>query len=240
MYAVELLHNRKQIINIIYMKQALNMAEKVLLLSFIFTLLLLAARAVYYHSHMYMFYPWNLLLAAVPVFFSRRLTKINTVNLKSIAFFMGWLLFFPNAPYLLTDVLHFRQRAGIPLWYDLLLVLSAAWAGLAACFTSLLQVEAFITRLTGKKPGAAVIAVLLFATSSGIYLGRFLRYNSWDVFVKPLRLTGLAAQYILVPFNHIKAWAFSAICTALLLLIYNTIKALPLLFTTGQTANNVE
>jgi len=210
------------------------------MLSVIFTLLLLAARAVYYHSHMYMFYPWNLFLAVVPVFFSRQLNKTNKLSLKSIAFFAGWLLFFPNAPYLLTDVLHFRQRAGIPLWYDLMLVLSATWAGLAACFISLLQAEAFITRLTGKKLSAAIVAVLLFTTSSGIYLGRFLRYNSWDVFIKPLRLTGLAAQYILMPFNHIKAWAFSAICTALLLLIYRTIKALPLLFMPAQTAGNVK
>lgn len=220
------------------MKQALNKAEEVLLLSVIFTLLLLAARAVYYHSHMYMFYPWNLFLAIVPVFFSRLLNKTNKLNLKSIALFAGWLLFFPNAPYLLTDVLHFRQRAGIPLWYDLLLVFSAAWAGLAACFISLLQAEAFITTLTGKKPSAIIIAVLLFTTSSGIYLGRFLRYNSWDVFVKPRQLTGLAAQYILMPFSHIKAWAFSAICTALLLLIYRTIKALPLLFTPAQSVNH--
>lgn len=221
------------------MKPALNKAEEVLLLSVILPLLLLAARSVYYHSNAYMFYPFNLLLAVVPVFLSRQLNKSNALNPKSIAVFAGWLLFFPNAPYLLTDVLHFKQRAGIPLWYDLLLVLSAAWAGLAACFISLLQVEAFITKLTGKKISAAIIAVLLFTTSSGIYLGRFLRYNSWDVFVKPLHLTGLAAQYILMPFNHIKAWLFSAICTALLLLIYHTIKALPLLFTPVQTTSNV-
>jgi uncharacterized membrane protein len=213
------------------MKPALSKAEKILLLSVSFTLVLLTIRVLRSHNTSYMFYPWNLLLAVVPIYFSRKLTRYKSVNWKSICLIAAWLLFFPNAPYVITDIFHFHQRPEAPIWYDLILVLSAAWNGLIAGFISLMQVDKFMAGHTSKKLHAAFICAFLFAASCGIYLGRFLRFNSWDIVKKPGSLAEFAFAYVFQPTGHIKAWAFSVLCTILLLLIYYTIKNLPALVT---------
>lgn len=137
---------------------------------------------------------------------------------------MCWLLFFPNAPYIITDVLHFYQRPGVPLWYDLILVISAAWNGMMAGFISLTQVDEFTSKHINSKWRVAVTSIFLFAASIGIYLGRFLRFNSWDVVSRPLSLLQLAVAYLFKPLQHVQAWGFCIICTVLLLIIYYSIK----------------
>ena len=216
------------------MKLRLSVPEKILFLSISFTLLLLAVRTFYSHTNDYRFYPWNLFLAVIPLYFSRKLHNCEGIGWKSILLIACWLLFFPNAPYIITDIFHFYQRPGVPLWYDLLLVFSASWNGLLITFMSLVQVDKFIGRHTTKKWSVAIIGLLLFTTSNGIYLGRFLRFNSWDVVTKPGSLVQLAFSYTSMPFHHLQAWAFCIICTALLLLIYYSIKNLPVLMANSK------
>ncbi len=211
------------------MKLKLNGAEKILLVSVGFTLLLIAVRLFNKTSTAYLFYPWNIFLAVIPIWFSRKLCNYERVNFKSIALIAGWLLFFPNAPYILTDIFHFYPRPDVPVWYDLLLVLAGSWTGLMAGIISLMQVDGFISNHTSKKWRVLLTGVFLFAASNGIYLGRFLRYNSWDVVTKPLSLLQLAYDYVFTPFDHIHAWGFCFICTGLLLLMYYSIKNLPTL-----------
>jgi uncharacterized membrane protein len=216
------------------MKPPLSKIEKILLLSISFTLILLIARALRAHSTAYVFLPWNLLLALIPLYFSRKLIKHPTVTCKSISLLAAWLLFFPNAPYIITDIFHFYQRPGVPLWYDLFLVLSAAWNGLIAGFISLMQIDKFISSHAGKKLNTFLVSIFMFAASSGIYLGRFLRFNSWDIVRKPRTLADLAFEYAFQPSGHIRAWAFSILCTLFLLLIYHTIKNLPSIIKAAQ------
>ena len=211
------------------MKLKLNGAEKILLVSVCFTLVLIGVRLFNKTSTAYLFYPWNIFLAVIPIWFSRRLRKYESVNFRSVALIAGWLLFFPNAPYILTDIFHFYPRPGVPVWYDLLLVLAGSWTGLMAGIISLMQVDGFIGRHTGKKWRIALTGIFLFAASNGIYLGRFLRYNSWDVVTKPFNLVQLAVEYVFAPFDHTHAWGFCFICTGLLLLMYYSIKNLPTL-----------
>src|SRR5688572_7692397 len=77
----------------------------------------------------YIFLPWNLILAWIPlivaVFASREEKKI-----KFFCYFLGWLLFFPNAPYIITDLIHLRPRNDFPLWFDSTLIYSFAFTGL--------------------------------------------------------------------------------------------------------------
>jgi uncharacterized membrane protein len=209
------------------MTPPMSKAEKILCLSLGFTVLLITARIWHTHHNTYHFYFWNLFLAVIPIAFSRKLAAHKTINWTSSLLIAAWLLFFPNAPYVITDIFHFYQRPGMPLWYDLLLVFSATWNGLIAGLISLMQVDRFLALHTGKKLHAVLISIFMFAASSGIYLGRFLRFNSWDVVTKPRSLAGFAYHYTFQPAEHLKAWAFSGICTVLLLLIYYTIKNLP-------------
>lgn len=96
-----------------------------------------------------------------------------------------WLLFLPNAPYILTDVIHLEESRGMPQWYDLALILSSAGAGLFFCYLSLLDVQRFIARRFGARRGWLVAASSLLLCGFGIYLGRFLRWNSWDLLTHP-------------------------------------------------------
>src|ERR1700761_5655717 len=106
------------------MKTQITAAEKMLALSITFTFLLLGVRIIYTHELTYIFYTWNLFLAVIPVWFARRLHSQNKMGIKSLCIMGCWLVFFPNAPYVITDIFHFHQRPGVPQWYDLLLVLS--------------------------------------------------------------------------------------------------------------------
>jgi len=195
-------------------------AEKMLALSITFTFLLLGARVIYAHELTYIFYVWNLFLAIIPVWFAGRLRKRDKIDIKSLFIMACWLVFFPNAPYVITDIFHFHQRPGVPLWYDLLLVLSAAWSGLMAGFISLHFVDGFLHNYAGKKWRVALTLMFLFAASAGIYIGRFLRLNSWNVVTKPFKLVRLGINYTFNPFDHTEAWGFCIACTIFLALLY--------------------
>jgi len=212
------------------MKLRLTPAEKMLALSLIFTALLIAARVIYTGKLNYVFYAWNLLLAVMPVCFARLLPGINRIGFKAIIVLAGWLAFFPNAPYVITDIFHFYKRPGVPLWYDLLVVLSAAWGGLMAGFISLTYVDAFLHRYTRRQWRLPITLGFLFTASIGIYIGRYLRFNSWNVINKPFMLVHFGLGFTLNPFEHVQAWAFSIGCTVLLSLIYFGMK-------TAQTHN---
>lgn len=206
------------------MKLRLTPAEKMLALSLLFTLLLITARVLYTGKLYYVFYVWNLFLAVMPVCFARLLPKFNKVGFKAMVVLLGWLAFFPNAPYVITDIFHFAQRPGVPLWYDLLVVLSAAWGGLMAGFISLTYVDVFMQKYTRKQWRLPITLCFLFAASIGIYIGRYLRFNSWNVINKPFTLLHLGIDFTFNPFEHVQAWAFSIGCTVLLALIYFGIK----------------
>ncbi|HXL58421.1 MAG TPA: DUF1361 domain-containing protein, partial [Chitinophagaceae bacterium] len=83
--------------------------EKMILLSISFTIALVAVRFLYTDDVQYFFYPWNLFLATVPYFFSRQLNRYKKISTKVIVVLLCWLLFLPNAPYLITDLFHFQQ-----------------------------------------------------------------------------------------------------------------------------------
>jgi uncharacterized membrane protein len=126
------------------MIKKLNGFERMVLLSILFTIILVVIRYLSTSDQQYFFYPWNLFLATVPYFFSRRLKKYKQINLKVMATLCCWLLFLPNAPYVITDFFHFEERPPVPYWFDLLLVVSGAWNGAVLGITSLMQVERFL------------------------------------------------------------------------------------------------
>ena len=144
---------------------------------------LMWARALATGSPMFLFLMWNLFLATIPVFASSRLSR------SWWPLWLGvWLLFLPNAPYLLTDLIHLRHRPPVPLWYDLALLLSCAGTGLVFTYASLARVQAFVARRFGPVLGWLTAVGSLVLSAFGIYVGRFLRWNSWDVFANPLAL----------------------------------------------------
>lgn len=157
----------------------------------IYCVMLFAFRFLYTGTYGYLFLNWNLFLAFLPWLLTSLAILRNVKSRIAILVIMGvWLLFFPNCLYILTDLIHLRQIEKAPLWLDLIIVLSFAWAGLCYGFMSLMDIEHF---LKGRfRAGAKVISLLsacmIYVAAFGIYIGRFWRWNSWDLLGNPAEL----------------------------------------------------
>jgi uncharacterized membrane protein len=208
------------------MKTRFTGIEKGLARSVGFSIGLLAVRLLYTKNDVYIFYLWNIFLALVPLLCSRRLLIENRIGVKSVLLFGGWLLFLPNAPYLVTDLFHFQARSDSPAWFDMILVTSASWNGVAIGIISLLQVEYFMKGQFSKKWVRIISYSCILLCGYGIYLGRFLRYNSWDVVTDPIPLFSSVYQSVRDPAAHSGAWAFTLIFSGLLAVMYGMIKQL--------------
>jgi len=161
-------------------------AVAALLLATAFCVALVAARGVYV-GWTFGFLVWNLLLAWVPfvlayAVYDRAKDRLapGTMLLSAL-----WLLFFPNAPYIVTDLLHLQDNSFAGHWFDVLIFSACAWTGLLLGLTSLYLMQSVVRRHAGATVSwIAVLAAMTFA-SFGIYLGRFVRWNSWDLFSQP-------------------------------------------------------
>lgn len=205
----------------------LNELQKLVAVSLGFTLSLLFVRALYTGNLTYSFYPWNLFLATIPLFFSGLLLKQKTLNYKSILLMGLWLLFLPNAPYLVTDIFHYQERPPVPMWFDLMLVVSGAWNGILLCMISMLRVEKFLRTRVKSKFIDAIMFALLVLCGYGIYIGRYLRYNSWDVITEPVSILKSSTHHVHHPLQNLNVWLFTFVFAVFLGIIYFTIKKLP-------------
>ena len=139
-------------------------------------------------SGYYRFLLGNLFLAGIPLFLSTGLRIADRFKLHWImktGLFGLWLLFLPNAPYILTDILHLTRANHAPVWYDLALLLSCAGTGLLFGYLSLIDVQTIVSRHYSVVVGWVFALVSLCLSGFAIYLGRFLRWNSWDVITTP-------------------------------------------------------
>jgi|SRR5215210_2188127 len=169
----------------------------------------LCVATVRYRAHhtgdsFYNFLVWNLVLAWVPLlvalvaYTAARRGADTAVAVLSVL----WLLFFPNAPYLLTDFIHLHESAATPLWYDALMLAAFAWTGLALGFASLYLMQAIWRRAAGTVLAWVGVVAALALASLGVYLGRFLRFNSWDALVRPRAIADVIANELENPFQH--------------------------------------
>jgi uncharacterized membrane protein len=147
-------------------------------------------------------------------------------NWRLLAFSAAWLLFFPNSPYICTDVIHLAQGLYRHFWVDLTLVLSCAFCGLVVGFVSLYLMQTLVARFYGWLAGWGFIAATAGLTGVGIYLGRFLRFNSWDVVFRPVELLRGLRGWAADPFAHPTAYAFPVLFAAFVFLAYLTVYAL--------------
>ena len=208
------------------MTRKFSNVQKVIAASVSFTMLLLIVRIFLTGTDIYLFYPWNIFLGALPIFFSNKLFKKHTFDFKAVILLSCWLLILPNAPYLVTDIFHFEERPPVPYWYDMLIVVTGAWNGMLMFIISLMQVEKYLSRIMQKRWLNFSMVVLLFLSGYGIYLGRYLRYNSWDIITKPATIASNSFNQVLHPFHNTSLWAFTFLFSSFLCLVYFSIKML--------------
>jgi len=200
----------------------------VLALSVALSVLLVAGRVLMSGRWHFVFMLWNLFLALVPYGLSTLLGLARGPLRARLLLPVGaiWLLFFPNAPYIITDLFHLDTRPDVPLWYDLALIMSCAWNGLMLAYASLSDMQQLVQRRLGFGAGWAFATLALMLSSFGIYLGRYLRFNSWHVVTNPLTLFYDIVDRFIHPFGYPRTWGVTVVFGVFLLVGYATIRAL--------------
>jgi len=163
--------------------------------------MLLVSRSIYSSTLNYWFLLWNLFLAWIPFFIS---VGIKVVKRKLIIIFTTffWLLFFPNALYIVTDFIHLKVNHEMVPWFDIMMLFSFSISGIFLGFTSLRNIQTIWNKSFGKWWSRGLVAGSIILSGFGIYIGRFLRWNSWDILMNPFRLFYDISDRILHPHNH--------------------------------------
>lgn len=154
----------------------------------LFSIILLTYRIIKSDGLSYIFLSWNLFLAFIPWWISNYLKQRESIQLKHLPLIGLWLLFIPNSPYILTDLFHLKPRLYLPLWFDLVLVLSFALIGMIVFFNSLKDMLLILKSLVSPILFTLLTPIVFWLISFGLYLGRYLRFNSWNVVNHPFQL----------------------------------------------------
>jgi uncharacterized membrane protein len=200
-----------------------------LILSCCFSCLLFFVRVVATGSLSYLFLPWNLFLAFIPYLITCWLVQNISVmenKGKVVGVFAIWLLFFPNSFYIITDLFHLGRFPSAPQWFDLLMTYSFAWNGVLIGIIALRRMEAILEAVWGKSLSVILVLVIMTLCAFGIYIGRFMRYNSWDLVTNPFSLAEDLQELLLHPFDNSFVWAMTTGYAVFLTLLYFTLKKL--------------
>jgi len=202
--------------------------QKALFAFLAFIGLLIAVRIFYTGSTMYLFLVWNIFLACIPFTVSSLFGKLSEKAVwKQALIFCCWLAFFPNALYIVTDLIHLEIESSVPKWFDAVLLFSASVAGLVMAFVSLYRAEAYFEKTRIGKFRPVLVFLILSLGSFGVYLGRFLRWNSWDIISNPFKLLLSIGHRVVSPFDHIQTWTVTGTLTIFFYLLYMFVKKMP-------------
>ena len=166
---------------------------------------------------------WNLFLAWIPFVLAYAAHAISWKRswlyfiIPVVAFL--WLIFFPNAPYMLTDLQDLaRGYKGAPLWYDVIIVGWCSWTGTLLGVISLYLMQDIIFRTIGRFAGWAFVIIISALSSFAMYIGRFVRLNSWDILQNPAETTMEILGLIIDPSRRLAA--FTVLYTLFFLFIF--------------------
>jgi uncharacterized membrane protein len=188
-------------------------------------LALIAVRCIYIQTTAYVFLAWNLILAFIPLAIAYSIYKFRISNkwLMMILFFT-WLFFMPNATYIVTDLVHLKNIKPNLEWFTIGLIFFCALTGLLCSALSLhWMVDAYKQYLTNNTKLPALIIIFLLS-GFGIYLGRYLRWNTWDIISNPLGLVHDVADRIIYPLQHLRTWGVTIIYALLNANVYYFIR----------------
>ena len=180
---------------------------------------MIAVRVVYTGNSQFVSIIWNLFLAWIPFVIALYVYEGYRRRAAALSLWAGgllWLVFFPNAPYIVTDLKYLRTWTGAPIWYDAILLSAAAGAGLLLGFASLYVMQTVIRRALGTLSAWLFVVGVLGLSSFGVYLGRIQRWNSWDVVTRPRVLATDLWSGLENPLEHPKVIAGTIVFTVFL------------------------
>lgn len=205
-----------------------------LLLSNVVSLGLFGLRVFATDNTQYWFLFWNLLLAWVPVLIAWQLMRtLQTRSWKEpfpMLLTLLWLGFLPNSFYLMSDLIHLQNTGDIGLLFDTVLFLSCIWNGLIAGMLSLVWVHRAILGRRSPRRAYVLITVVLMLTSFAIYLGRSLRWNTWDLLVNPAGLLFDVSERVINPLAHpqvlVTTTTFFVLLSSMYWVVWSLVEAL--------------
>ncbi len=184
-------------------------------------------RALRYQSMDYWFLNWNLLLAVMPVVFavwlSRYLQKGRWVSWQGIVLTVLWLSFLPNSFYLASDLIHVQNSFDVTLLFDVVMLLSFTFSGFVLGYLSLYLVHQQLLKRLKRDTAHLLVAAVLLLCGLAIYLGRYLRWSTWDVIINPTGLLFDVSDRFLNPAAHEITFRTTATFFWLLVSLYITI-----------------
>lgn len=164
------------------------------------------------HSFFLIFMVWNLFLAIIPYTISLFLeSKKKLSKLGLIAYSGIWLLFLPNAPYMVTDFVHLKLSTNKLVCLDFAIIGSFAFTGLVFYFLSINDMFKILKIHLNPQLEKHMLNTIFLLSSFGVYLGRFLRYNSWELFQNPIAIINDLISITTHPFQNKGAWLFTVV-----------------------------
>lgn len=196
---------------------------RALLLSLLFATILIMVRALVTGSSFYGFLIWNLFLAALPYLLTQMVYWYPYERMKNrtrLVLFLIWLALIPNAPYIITDLIHLHNEYSFWKWFDLFIVFVFAYNGLILGILSLIDVFTFLCLHLKESWTLLIVFGICIASGYGIYVGRFLRFNSWDVILQPDLLT----NGIILSFGQSKVWLMTFAFGIFLWMVFSVLR----------------
>jgi uncharacterized membrane protein len=189
---------------------------------------LVSARIAYSDSRRYTSLVWNLFLAWIPFILAYLAFVLSwskaLMYLVIPVFAFLWFIFFPNAPYILTDLQHLGDAvSNVPLWYDVLLLIWFSWTGMLLGIVSLNLMQEIIRRQLGRIWSWLFVLAVAALTGVGLYVGRFIRLNSWDILQNPGGTAEDLFSWLLDP--SLRSAGFIALYTLFFAFVYLTMHA---------------
>jgi uncharacterized membrane protein len=197
------------------------------------SIFLLIARMAYSDTQQFSGLIWNLFLAWIPFVLAYIAYSLSWrrrwLYIAIPVFAFLWLIFFPNAPYILTDLQYLnRASENAPLWFDVILFTWFSWTGVLLGVVSLYLMHEIIQRNFGRWPGWFFVLFVSGLSSAGIYVGRFMDWNSWDILSNPSELAMDMLGLVVDP--SLRLFAFTALFTIFFLFVYLTLYTFAHLF----------
>ena len=181
-------------------------------------------------SSFYRFLVWNLFRAWVPLAAALACYAFTRSRAYGLALGAGviWLLFFPNAPYMLTDYVHIRDvHPTSPVWWDALMLSSFVWTALLLGFASLFLMQCVWRAYIGRISSWVLVVLALALASFGVYLGRFVRLNSWDALLHPRSVAHIIATQVNDPVHEPRLLGVLGLLTAFMSIGYVVVCSFP-------------
>lgn len=186
-------------------------------------------RVLFTGSLFYVFLIWNLFLASIPYLVSQYAVRHANLKTKRWLFFpiaCVWLLFLPNAPYIITDLIHLSNTTNNIIWYDAFMIFVFACNGLILGILSMHDIYKLLASNGNIHFAVFSIIVASFLSGFGIYLGRFLRWNSWELFTNPLALLYDIKISLIDPKYRLKTWGITSCFGGILSYLWLSYKSL--------------